>query len=62
MQFLDKIHTVFTATLRVGLAKCLVPNRKNGFGPFSYKFFVPIRVGLTYEIPPDFRGGVHLFI
>ena len=24
----------------------LVPKRKNGFGPFSYKFFVCIRVGL----------------
>ena len=22
-------------------------NKKNGFVPFSYKFFVPIRVGLT---------------
>ena len=24
----------------------LVPKKKNGFGPFSYKFFVCIRVGL----------------
>ena len=23
------------------------PEKKNGFGPFSYKFFVCIRVGLT---------------
>ena len=25
-------------------------NKKNGFGPFSYKFFVPIRVGLMRQI------------
>ena len=25
--------------------------KKYGFGPFLYKCFVPIRVGLTYEIP-----------
>ena len=25
----------------------LVPKKKNGFGPFSYKFFVCIRVGLS---------------
>ena len=25
-------------------------NKKNGFGPFSYKFFVPIRVGLIIPI------------
>ena len=25
----------------------LVPNKKNGFGSFSYKFIVPVRVGLT---------------
>ena len=31
------------------LTKLLVPNEKNGFGPFSYKFFVPIRVGLTIQ-------------
>ena len=24
--------------------------KKNGFGPFSYKFFVPIRVGLTVVV------------
>ena len=24
-------------------------NNRNGFGPFSYKFFVPIRVGLISE-------------
>ena len=28
----------------------LVPNRKNGFGPFSFKFFVPIRVGPTVVV------------
>ena len=26
------------------------PEKKNGLGPFSYKFFVCIRVGLTCEI------------
>ena len=26
------------------------PDKKNGFGPFSYKFFVPIRVGLKMKI------------
>ena len=35
---------------------------KNGFGPFSYKFFVPTRVGLTHGIPANFRGGLNLFI
>ena len=41
--------------LAVRIWTILVPIRlkktqtKNGFGPFSYKFFVPIRVGLTTE-------------
>ena len=53
--------------LAIRIWTILVPIRlkypeKNGFGPFSCRFFVPIRVGLTYGIPPEFSGGVHLFI
>ena len=32
-------------------------NKKNGFGPVSYKFFVPIRVGLTIFLFPNKKNG-----
>ena len=38
------------------MTKFLVPNKKNEVGPFSYKFFVPIRVGLN-----SIRSGLTYF-
>ena len=35
-----------TVAISLTLTIFLVPNKKNEFGPFSYKFVVPIRVGL----------------
>ena len=53
---------------KMAFAHVFGSEKKNGFGPFSYKFFVCIRVGLifilrlnlvlTYGIAPEFRGGV----
>ena len=40
--------SVKTVAISLTLTKFLVPNKKKGFGPFSYKFFVPIRVGLIH--------------
>ena len=34
-----------TVAISLTLTIFLVPNKKNGFGQFSYKFFVPVRVG-----------------
>ena len=34
---------------KMAFAHVFVPEKKNGFGPFSYKFFVCIRVGLTFR-------------
>ena len=47
-----------TVAIRLTLTIFLAPNKKNVFGPFSYKFFVPIRVGyaLRFFLP----GGVFL--
>ena len=37
----------------------LVPNKRNGFGPFLHKFFVPIRVGLIgKKLTLNVGGGV----
>ena len=35
---------------KMAFAHVLGPEKKNGFGPFSYKFFVCIRVGLSLII------------
>ena len=35
---------------KMAFAHVFGPEKKNGFGPFSYKFFVCIRVGLTTTI------------
>ena len=35
-----------TVAISLTLTIFLVLNKKNEFGPFSYKFFVPMRVGL----------------
>ena len=44
---------VWTILVPIRLKK----NDKNEFGPFSYKFSVPIRVGLEnrFEFPPDVK-------
>ena len=34
---------------KMAFAHVFGPEKKNGFGPFSYKFFVCIRVGLRYR-------------
>ena len=40
----------------------LVPNKKNGFGPFSSKFFVPIRVALlTGFLPLPAEASICLY-
>ena len=36
---------------KMAFAYVFGPEKKNGFGPFSYKFFVCIRVGLTQDFP-----------
>ena len=36
---------------KMAFAHVFGPEKKNGFGPFSYKFFVCIRVGLMYYFP-----------
>ena len=33
---------------KMAFAHVFSPEKKNGFGPFSYKFFVCIRVGLSH--------------
>ena len=38
---------------KMAFAHVFGPEKKNGFGPFSYKFFVCIRVGL--------RNLLHIF-
>ena len=48
----DLAIRIWTILVAVRLKKT-----KNGFGPFSYKFFVPIRVGLTLQgKETNFRG------
>ena len=50
---MDKLRLVVetmrnkTVAISLTLTKFLVPNKKNGFSPFSYKFFVPVRIGLS---------------
>ena len=39
----------------------LKKKKKNGFGPFSYTFFVPIRVGLTKFLVPNKKNGFGSF-
>ena len=34
---------------KMAFAHVFGPEKKNGFGPFSYKFFVCIRVGLRWD-------------
>ena len=36
---------------KMAFAHVFGPEKKNGFGPFSYKFFVCIRVGLKAMFP-----------
>ena len=36
---------------KMAFAHVFGPEKKNGFGPFSYKFFVCIRVGLSEKNP-----------
>ena len=36
---------------KMAFAHVFGPEKKNGFGPFSYKFFVCIRVGLSKHFP-----------
>ena len=36
-----------TVVIRLTPTMFLVPKQTNGFGPFSFKFFVPMRVGLS---------------
>ena len=39
-----------TVAIRLTLTIFLVPKKTNEFGPFSFKFFVPIRVGLRARL------------
>ena len=51
---LQSCYETLKTDLAIRIWTILVPIRlkkakKNGFGPFSYKLFVPIRVGLTLD-------------
>ena len=65
-----------TVAISLTLTNFLVPNKKNGFSPFSYKFFVPIwSDGLyfffgvflpqptsCFSEPAIFRNLYHIFL
>ena len=46
---------------KMAFAHVFGPEKNNGFGPFSYKFFVCIRVGLRSKGSSDVPGKVFCF-